>query len=92
MKNKLKEILYDQRMSVTQLSRETGIPRPSIYNIMKLGVLLKQSPYLQYAKRYILVQMTFMVGKKGKNMAKKKLRQSIIKRLYQFKPVLMTRN
>ena len=38
----------------------------------KLGVLLKQSPYLQYAKRYILVQMTFMVGKKGKNMAKKK--------------------
>ncbi len=41
MKNKLKEILYDQRVTVTQLSRETGIPRPSIYNIMKTGSSIK---------------------------------------------------
>lgn len=41
MKNKLKEILYDQRVTVTQLSRETGIPRPSIYNIMNTGSSIK---------------------------------------------------
>lgn len=41
MKIKLKEILYDKRVTVTQLSRETGIPRPSIYNIMNIGSSIK---------------------------------------------------
>lgn len=72
MKNKLREILYDQRVTVTQLSRETGIPRPSIYNIMNNGSSIKTESLLAICEALHISPNDFYGWKERKKHGKEK--------------------